>query len=420
MDYQIPQYSKPQKTIILQGDWEGGISNVALDMINNGIDVTKVTLNAADWIYQYKKIPSVSFDRPFDQFENWLRAYIVEHQVDCVLIYNQYRPYNEIGWNLAKELDLKCIVLELGILRPDFCTIYSREYDQFDYLKTEWEKLNASGKKLLKPNLPDHLGMMKTMKKMRRFAAFFLFSRIMATFFRKYTHYIDQRGQGFFHHFKALVMSGLRYQGREKHQRFDAIFSNRWSGKFYFVPLQVHCDSQITKRSDYQSIETFIDDVIESFQKHAPKGTKLVFKVHPMDRGYADYHKKILAINKAAAKNRIHYVDRIHLPTALTHCCGAVTINSSVGLSALIHKSKLICLGEAAFDLEDLTFQGSLDDFWASDFRPDPLKVRNFINLLKHTSQANGTFFQKLYSVRGHSKINWPPMFKKIFPKVNF
>ena len=33
--------------------------------------------------------------------------------------YNQYRPYNQIGWDLAKELDIECIVLELGLLRPD-------------------------------------------------------------------------------------------------------------------------------------------------------------------------------------------------------------------------------------------------------------------------------------------------------------
>jgi len=416
MKYTIAQAQKPQKSIILQGDWEGGISHVALDMIANGIEVTKVVLNAADWIYSYRKIPTVSFDQPVSEFKKWLRTYITENEIDSIIIYNQYRPYNAIGWDLAKELGLECLVLELGLLRPDFCTVYSQKYDHFSYLRSEWNKLEQSGIKLVKPEVPPHLAEMKTMTKMKQFAAFFLFSRIMAIFFRKYKHYTDQRGQGFFHHLGALVMSGLRYQGRGKQARYNRIFASNWSEKYYLVPLQVHCDSQILKRSNFSSMEEFIDHVVESFLAHAPSDTKLVFKVHPMDRGYKDYHKKIKEINELDDGNRIVYLDRVHLPTALDHCLGCVTVNSSVGLSALIHQKKLVCLGDAAFDLEQLTYQGELDDFWDSEFKPRRSKIENYINLLKLTSQANGTFFQKLYSTKGHSKIKWPTMFRSYFP----
>lgn len=384
-------------------------------MMANDIQVTKVVLNAADWIYSYRKVPTVSFDKPLAKFEPWLRKYIADNTIDCIIIYNQYRPYNEIGWNLAKELNLKCLVLELGLLRPDFCTIYSQKYDHFNYLRTEWNRLEQTNHKLIHLPVPPQLAKMKTITKMKQFAAFFLFSRIMAIFFRQYTHYVDQRGQGFFHHFGALVMSGLRYQGRVKHSRFNGLFSTTLSEKFYFAPLQVHCDSQILKRSTFSGMEEFIDKVVESFLKHAPKDTKLVFKVHPMDRGYKDYHKKIKEINQSNGKKRILYVDRIHLPTALDHCLGTITVNSTVGLSALFHKKKLLCLGEAAFDLEHLTYQGKLDDFWTTEFKPNTDKIANFINLLKLTSQANGTFFQRLYSTKGHCKINWPPMFRSYF-----
>lgn len=415
MKYSTAQVKKPDKAIILQGDWEGGISHVALDMIANGIDVTKVILNAADWIYSYRKIPTVAYNKPLDQFETWLRKYVTDNAIDCIIIYNQYRPYNEIGWNIAQELNLECTVLELGLLRPDFCTVYSQDYDHFNFLRAEWGRLERSGVTLEDPEIPVQLAKMKTITKMKQFAAFFLFSRIMAIFLRKYTHYIDQRGQGFFHHLGALVMSGLRYQGRIKQSRYNGIFATELSEKYYFAPLQVHCDSQILKRSSFSNMEEFIDLVTESFFQHAPSDTKLVFKVHPMDRGYKDYHKKIKEINQEHGQNRILYIDRIHLPTALDHCLGCVTINSSVGLSALIHQKKLICLGEAAFDLEHLTFQSELDEFWTAEFKPRRVKVNNFINLLKLTSQANGTFFQKLYSTKGHCKINWPDMFQPYF-----
>ena len=44
----------------------------------------------------------------------------------------------------------------------------------------------------------------------------------------------------------------LRFQGRDKQNRFNRIFSTTWSGKYYIVPLQVHSDSQITQRSDLE------------------------------------------------------------------------------------------------------------------------------------------------------------------------
>jgi len=79
MNYEISQSHKPKNAIILQGDWEGGISHVALDMMSNGVDVTKVILNCADWIYNYRKVPTVTFDQPLGSFKDWLRDYITKH-----------------------------------------------------------------------------------------------------------------------------------------------------------------------------------------------------------------------------------------------------------------------------------------------------------------------------------------------------
>ena len=110
MNYSVQQANAPKNALILQGDWEGGISNVALDMINSGISVTKVILNAAEWIYVRRGVPTVSYDEPLDSFEPWLRKYIANSGTDCVILYNQYRPYNEIGWRIAKELNIQCIV----------------------------------------------------------------------------------------------------------------------------------------------------------------------------------------------------------------------------------------------------------------------------------------------------------------------
>ena len=401
--------------LILQADWEGGMANLAIDLKRAGSSVSKVLLHAGDWIYKWKGVPVVSFDAPVEAFEDWLREHIKNNNIDCLILYNQYRPYNQIGWDLAKELDIECIVLELGLLRPDFCSIYSRERNQFDYLANRWEGVLSEGETPAELEKPPQLATMSTPYKMVQFALYYSFSRFMAAFARQYTHYQDQRSLDFFHHLAAGIRNLLRFQGRDKQNRFNRIFSTTMSGKYYIVPLQVHSDSQITQRSNIKNMEGFIRHVANSFFKHAPADTKLVFKVHPMDRGYKDYGKLIKNLQAKADGHRILYLDRIHLPTALDHARGCVTINSSVGLAALIHGAPTITLGEAAYNLRGLTFQGKLNAFWKQHGEVESEHVHDFVNLLKLTSQAQGTLYQRLYAAPGRSKIAWPEEFQEIF-----
>jgi len=134
-----------------------------------------------------------------------------------------------------------------------------------------------------------------------------------------------------------------------------------------------------------------------------------------MDRGYTDYHHLIESLQAKAGEHRILYLDRIHLPTALEHARACITINSSVGLSALMHETPVITLGDAAYDLKGLTYRGELDDFWTQQGKVDKELVQNFIALLKITSQAQGTLYQRLYAAPGRCKIAWPEEYTNLF-----
>ncbi|MGB2351562.1 MAG: hypothetical protein ACPH9O_08050 [Akkermansiaceae bacterium] len=404
-----------KKALILQGDWEAGLCNAALDLMDTGKQVTKVIFHAGDWIYKLKGVPCIKFDQPIDNFENWLRHRIQAGSIDCVVLYNQYRPYNQIGWDIARDLDIECLVFEQGLLRPDYCTIYSREMDQFNYLSKRWSSLPDDSHARANVIELEPLGRMSTPCKMVQFGLYYSFARFMTVVCRKYRHYVDQRKMNFRHHLMALVRGALRFQGRDKQKRFDQIFANEWSGKYYIAPLQVHLDSQITQRSNFQGMEQFIRKVSRSFLKNAPHGTRLIFKVHPVDRGYKDYTKLIKSLQAQAGGHRILYLDRIHLPTALDHARGCVTINSSVGLSALIHNTPVIALGVAAYDHDELCYQGELHSFWLNHGGVDRGAVRSFVKLLERTSQAHGTLYQRLYASYGHSKIVWPEPFKPLF-----
>ncbi|NJR41615.1 MAG: hypothetical protein HC767_02055 [Akkermansiaceae bacterium] len=407
------QEPKPRrKILIVQGDWEGGMSLLALDLQDTGHEVGKILFCAPDVIYKIRKIRTHLFRKTLADFESWLRELVRTEGYDTFLLYNHYRPYNQVAWNLAGELDLGCYVFELGLIRPNCITVFSRNSLPLPTLASKWEELSHGKLNAPAVETPPALCQVSTLVKLTVFCTNFFISRVTAPLF---PNFVDQRDMGLVRHFKHGLIHLWRTIERNRDREYDPLFADKLSENYYAVPLQVHSDTQITKCSNYQSIEQFITEVVESFAQHAPPETKLVFKVHPMDRGYKDYADLIASLDDHLGGNRILYVDRVHLPTLLEHSRGVVNINSSVGISGLIHGAPVIALGTAVYDLENLTFKGGLDDFWTKAEKPKPQVVKQFINLLLGTSQGRGTLSQRCFNVPGRCKIQWPKPFQDEF-----
>jgi capsule polysaccharide modification protein KpsS len=90
-------------------------------------------------------------------------------------------------------------------------------------------------------------------------------------------------------------------------------------------------------------------------------------------------------------------VDVINLPAALRHARGTVVINSTVGLSSLMHGTPVKCLGRAVYDMPGLTHQGSLADFFAAPSEVDRELHRRFRQWLLENNQLNGSVWSRLY-----------------------
>ena len=403
-----------RRILIVQGDWEAGMSRLALDLKEAGHEVGKVCFCAPDLIYRLRGIRTHIFRKPLDAFEPWLRELVASEGYDGFFLYNHYRPYNQVAWNLAEELDLSCHVFELGLLRPNCVMVFSRENFPMTAVAEAWAKVIAGEPAPVPKEMPTELCQVSTLVKMASFCANFLFSRITSPLF---PHFVDQREMNLWCHLKHGLIHLWRFIERGRDSDYDAIFAGKLSGKYYAVPLQVHSDTQILRCSNYQSIEQFIKQVVLSFERHAPADTKLVFKVHPMDRGYKDYANLIAGLDDRLGGGRLYYVDRVHLPTLLEHSLGVVNINSSVGISGLVHGAPVIALGRAVYDLPELTFQGTLDAFWTEAQRPKRSRVRQFVNLLLATNQGRGTLSQRCFDVPGLCRIQWPqPFHEEFFP----
>jgi capsular polysaccharide export protein len=64
-------------------------------------------------------------------------------------------------------------------------------------------------------------------------------------------------------------------------------------------------------------------------------------------------------------------------------------------MSALHHKSPIITLGKALYDLPGLTYQGRLDDFWRRAKKSDYDLFKDFRDVIIHDTQINGNFYTK-------------------------
>ena len=405
---------RQRRILIVQGDWEAGMSRLALDLMDAGHHVGKVIFCAPDLIYRLRGVPTHTFREPIAEFDKWLRELVRNEGYDTFFLYNHYRPYNQIAWNMAAELDLGCHVFELGLIRPNCVMVFSRDQIPLVAIPKAWQSVLAGDYAPPQAEMPPQLCQVRTPVKLALFCGNYIFSRITSPLF---PNFVDQRDMKLGKHMKHGAIHLWRLFERSRDSEFDPLFSGEWSGNYYAVPLQVHSDTQILRCSDFESIEDFIRMVVSSFMKHAPADTKLVFKVHPMDRGYKDYTDLIYALDHHHGGGRIVYVDRVHLPTLLEHSRGVVNVNSSVGISGLVHQVPVIALGMAVYDLPELTFRGKLDDFWTKAENPKGHRVRQFINLLLATNQGRGTLSQRCFDVPGRCRIQWPvPFEEEYFP----
>lgn len=166
---------------------------------------------------------------------------------------------------------------------------------------------------------------------------------------------------------------------------------------FYLLPLQLDADSQMRVHSPIKTVTDLIETTIESFAKYAPSNSKLVIKVHPLDPWFVNYSQLIsaTAIRFKVSEERLIHLESGDLNTLLKRAKGTVLVNSTVGTSALALGCPVIALGSAIYDMEGLTFQGSLDDFWDNAVMPDAKLFADFQQYILQYTQINGSFYNQ-------------------------
>jgi capsular polysaccharide export protein len=117
---------------------------------------------------------------------------------------------------------------------------------------------------------------------------------------------------------------------------------------YIFVPFQVRTDSQILLQSPWIHTMNYLYSILERSIKLLPGDMVYVIKEHPSCNKscYKDLHKK----NK-----RIIFANGNVTHDLIESSEAVITINSSVGVEAMILNKKVLTLGNAFYALEGLT-----------------------------------------------------------------
>jgi len=395
-----------RRVLLLQGPVGPFFARLAHDLAGVGAQVFRIDFNGGDRLF--RPPPGVcsaqSWRGTMDDWPHFLRGYLIERQIDLVLLFGDCRPIHRAAIAVAKQLRIDLGVFEEGYLRPDFITL---------------ERGGVNGYSAWLGRLPDPAATLPDLPVQpmpRSFwpmvlwgFGYFAAAAIARPWFRHYRHH---RPIGFA---EALpwARSPLRKLWHSWRERgVMTRLTGPLSGRFFLVPLQVHNDAQVHFHADVGGVEGFIERVIASFGRSAPADAWLVIKHHPLDRGYRDHTRRIArAAAAAGCAARVIAIHDQHMPTILPHCRGTVVINSTAGLAAIGCGRPTIALGSAIYRLPGLTYPRSLERFWteAADHPPDPALHARFRAALIARTQINGNFYRRLDRAGLATGLVWPP-----------
>jgi len=311
-----------------------------------------------------------------------------------MLMLGEQREYHRVATRLARVRGITVAVTDFGYLRPDWITLEKNGMSRDSLFPRDPEIISKVAEQLhpvdFNLKYEDSFTTMAFAEVLSACGSWLLC--FLYPGYRK--HHLDNPlifycGVGL----RMIKAKGLK---RQAGKVIDALVADANGSPFFLFPMQMEMDFQIRAYSPYPDQTSPIREVINSFARHAPVNTHLVFKIHPMDPGLRNWSRIISDIaGKHGIKERVHFIDGGSLEQLLEHCTGVVTINSTVGVTSLQFGKPLKVLGDAVYDIRGLTFQGELDAFWKDNNSPDIRLRDDFLKVLARSIQLRGVYFLK-------------------------
>ena len=380
------------RILLLQGPMGPFFKKLERRLQDSGSTTFRICFNGGDRFFANPE-SAFDFTAPTAEWRGFITEFYVQKRIEAIFLYGDCRFYHRVAADVAKRMGIRVFVFEEGYVRPNYVTLEENGVNAHSGLPRDadfYRRLTPAPAPVNKCP-PDKYNF-------HRWAfytvVYFLFMRLWKNRYPTNAHHRNTR-------IGVEIVYGIRNLLRKMwfakcEKNFGHQITNGLAKKYYFVPLQVQYDFQISRHSRFKNMEEFIRVVMTSFARHAPADRFLVLKHHPMDRGRALFYSFARKLAKRLGiGSRVLVVHDAHLPTCLKNAIGTVTINSTVGIASLFHGTPTLVLGDALYDIEGLTCNGMpLDRFWTEYRSPDPALFRRFRRYLVNKTQLDGSFYR--------------------------
>ncbi len=124
--------------------------------------------------------------------------------------------------------------------------------------------------------------------------------------------------------------------------------------RYIFLPFQVHDDTQVLLHSplikDMTQLTKVVFEAVQIHNRATGDALSIIAKEHPSDFGRVDYE----SLKREYQGKNIQFLRYYPTPDLIEQATGVVTLNSSVGVEALLQHKPVITLGNAFYNVPGL------------------------------------------------------------------
>ena len=377
--------------LMLQGVCSPFFKKLGTRLQSLGYGVHKVDFNSGDCLYSIG-LQSYRFRQHINDLPEFLNQLYKKLNITDQIIFGDRRPLHVVASEQAKLSGIRNHVFEEGYFRPYWITL-------------EQCGVNA------RSGLPREANWYLEAAEMIEPLSESRFKRFQSPFWRRAWHDIRYHSAGMLnpilfpsYQTHSNVIASVEYTGYAVRlpkmrlvKQSEAKKIDEWMhGKqpYFVLPLQLNSDAQVRDHSMLNSMPKLIEYVVQSFAKYSSQNALLIIKNHPLDIGLINYNKIIYRLaQQYDVTNRIKFIETGDLNRLFYKAKGVVTLNSTAGMVALEHGCPTITLGNAIYNIDGLTTQTGLNEFWTDAHKPDPTLFNAFKSVVIQTTQVNGGFY---------------------------
>ncbi|MBL4807258.1 MAG: capsular biosynthesis protein [Rhodobacteraceae bacterium] len=362
------------------------------ELRHRGAQVTRLSFCAGDRLYwRTRSGQHVAFRGRPQTYQSFLSKLITQHEITDIICLGDSRFWHTEAISLCKNMENspKIHVVEHGYYRPGWLTLELGGLNANSGFPRDPHEILQASNGIQLAVTPEYKS------SFLRYAlldiGWNLSNIVLSPIF--YPHFRSHSLHHPLQEWRGWIAKALRGKTTTKNRTTTLARIARHQGPVFLFPLQLETDSQIRIHGPAGGLRHTVVTTIRSFAKNANPDAMLVFKVHPLDNELTDWRKIITnAAQENSCTNRCVFLNGGDLDALLKRSAGCVTVNSTVGLTAIDFGVPTHVIGQALYRISGLTHTAILDDFWTTPQPPNPELASAFKRLLIHRTQISGAF----------------------------